>query len=584
MTWSHRVGSPRLARRLLTLCAALLFGHGITVPSSADENDATADSHAERLRLGERIYREGILTSGQPIRAVVESDIPVEGEMFACASCHLRSGLGTTEGFVITPRINAATLFAPLPRGIPWRGPSFSTPENPVWETPPPWFDAGFLRPAYTREDLARVIRTGQNSAGQRLDDAMPRFDLDEDDAAALLDYLEQLSAQYSPGVTDTTLSFATVVTEDVSAEDREAMLRVLEAYIDSRNAKPRHEKKRARAGPFYRREGDIAYRDIELFTWTLKGPATTWRAQLERHYADQPIFALLGGITTGAWAPVHDFCEDNRIPSFFPITERPVVSETDWYTLYLSKGLVQEGDGAARWLRRSDSLDEGARVVQLYRKGGRGEIVARAFEEKWKEFGRSAPGSWVLPAGEKAASASVEKLLREEHPQVLMLWLEDDVAPLLDKLTSHKDRPAKIIVAAGLLGDDLSLVPEPARDFTFITYPYSLPGEKKRAITAVKHWLGVREIPVTNLRLQANVYFLGWMLSGSIRGMRNEFYREYFMEAMDMMVDQDWAVAAYPRLSFGPGQRYASKGCYMVQLGPGAEPELKQKGEWVVH
>jgi hypothetical protein len=64
---------------------------------------------------------------------------------------------------------------------------------------------------------------------------------------------------------------------------------------------------------------------------------------------------------------------------------------------------------------------------------------------------------------------------------------------------------------------------------------------------------------------------------------MRNEFYREYLLELMDMMTDQHWAVAAYPRLSFGPGQRYAAKGCYVVQLGPGPEPELHEVSEWVV-
>ena len=47
---------------------------------------------------------------------------------------------------------------------------------------------------------------------------------------------------------------------------------------------------------------------------------------------------------------------------------------------------------------------------------------------------------------------------------------------------------------------------------------------------------------------------------------------------------DQDYAIAIYPRLSFGSGQRYASKGCYMVQLTKGPDPQLVKVSDWVIH
>jgi len=49
-------------------------------------------------------------------------------------------------------------------------------------------------------------------------------------------------------------------------------------------------------------------------------------------------------------------------------------------------------------------------------------------------------------------------------------------------------------------------------------------------------------------------------------------------------MHDQDYAIATFPRLTFGPGQRYASKGCYIVQLGKGEQQELIKKSEWIIH
>ncbi len=79
-------------------------------------------------------------------------------------------------------------------------------------------------------------------------------------------------------------------------------------------------------------------------------------------------------------------------------------------------------------------------------------------------------------------------------------------------------------------------------------------------------------------------MYFLGWMLPGSIKSMRSEFFREYFLEGYDMMIDQDYSIAVYPRLTFGPGQRYASKGCYIAKLVLGPKTELIPVSDWVTY
>jgi hypothetical protein len=48
--------------------------------------------------------------------------------------------------------------------------------------------------------------------------------------------------------------------------------------------------------------------------------------------------------------------------------------------------------------------------------------------------------------------------------------------------------------------------------------------------------------------------------------------------------MQRDQILPDYLRLSFGPGQRYASKGCFIMQVGPGASPALIRKSEWVIH
>ncbi len=205
--------------------------------------------------------------------------------------------------------------------------------------------------PPYTDETLARVLRTGVDPAGRVLNRAMPRYDLGDRDMAVLTYYLKHLSTDTDPGADEQTIRFATVVTEGVPDADRDAMLAVVRAHISARNTQTRPYERRAKAGPFYKTEKFGAYRKLALDVWELKGPADTWREQLEAYYRAKPVFALLGGIAAGPWAPIHKFCEEHEIPSIFPITEQPVVSDSDWYTLYFSKGLYQEGEAAARYL-----------------------------------------------------------------------------------------------------------------------------------------------------------------------------------------------------------------------------------------
>jgi hypothetical protein len=90
--------------------------------------------------------------------------------------------------------------------------------------------------------------------------------------------------------------------------------------------------------------------------------------------------------------------------------------------------------------------------------------------------------------------------------------------------------------------------------------------------------------VPVTNIQIQSKVYFLGWMLTGTVKMMGDDFYRDYFLDVLDMMRDEHYAIALYPRLSFGPGQRYASKGCYVVQLSEGPQSALVPVSGWVIH
>ncbi len=85
-------------------------------------------------------------------------------------------------------------------------------------------------------------------------------------------------------------------------------------------------------------------------------------------------------------------------------------------------------------------------------------------------------------------------------------------------------------------------------------------------------------------MELQGKLFFLNRMITGALKVMRRDYYRERFLEGIDMMIDQNYTIPVYPNLSFSPAQRYASKGCYIVQLDNGPDPQLIKKSNWVNH
>jgi len=196
---------------VLFLLAALMTGCDSAKLENAVDDAADPDD-------GRRMYRDGLLPSGEPMTAIVAGDVPVLGTQFSCESCHGRSGMGAAEGKYIVPPIAGQFLFAPSPQPA---------------------------RAAYTEESLARLLRDGVTPDGRYLGELMPLYRLTDDEVTAMTAYLARLSYGNSPGVDDKVIRFATVITEDVDARERAAVLDVLDTFVVEKNSNTRLESER---------------------------------------------------------------------------------------------------------------------------------------------------------------------------------------------------------------------------------------------------------------------------------------------------------------------------------------------------
>ena len=568
-------------KNILTICCLALSFQFISSNAHGTEKKIPPIKQ-DNLILGERIYREGILPSGKSMFGYIKGDLQAPGTSFACISCHMQSGLGSFEGNVLTTPTNGASLYRPRAPFSGLRSGGMSMERNklpPPPQTPP--------RPAYTDESLADALRGGVDPSGRVFDPVMPRYNFQDSDMAILVSYLKNLSSEFSPGVDATTLRFATIITDDLPPERYGAHLALLDDFIKKTNERTDYIENQVK-NPRIKRQlmnsGRVAYRKLSLSRWLLKGAPETWRSQLEEYYRKEPVFALLGGMSGTVWKPVHDFCEAKRLPSLFPQTDFPVISDTDWYTLYISKGYYLEGETAARFLNRSDAFPEHGKVLQVARESNEGKMLADGFKVTWREFGRTPPVTVLLAGKEVLTAERLAVLVAREKPDAVVIW---DNASLLTALNAmpatNVKLPRNIIISSTYIGKASAELSEQVRNITFLTYPERFPSEEKQLEA---YYFGTKpENSKQGTDISESVkrtYPLTRLLSQLLPEMREQFYSDYLLDLIGMVNDLD--VPLYERMSFCPGQRYASKGCYVVQLGKGSKPDLIKKSDWVIH
>jgi cytochrome c553 len=544
---------------LLALVAqCLVAGAGFQSAHGADTATPDPDKLAALRAVGQRIYREGLLPSGESLVAMGAAQTRLTGKDVACATCHRRSGHGTTEGkFAIRP-ITAAALLQE---------------DTVTVHSPRIKAQLGTrTRPPYTPELLARAIRGGVDAAGKPLDSLMPRYALSDEHMQALGAYLFSLSAQNSPGVDEQEIHFATVIQPDVAPTQRRAMLDIMQAFVKDKDANARSEEQRRQAGTMrmYR-----AYRKWTLHVWELKGPSETWGAQLEAFYKQQPVFALVGGLGGAGWRPIHEFSERFEIPAVFPQVDLPVIGRPNQYTFYLSKGVTLEAEVLARFLREQGPVGN---VVQVYRREEPGITAAAAFRAAL-----TAGASTVLEdrVVEGRPDEAFWRALHAAKPAAIVVWLgAQDLAPA-PTLAGAESAP--VYLSTSLLGGrrvDSGTAPGwNAR----LVYPSDLAPRHETRLLRSKLWLHNKGIPITDENVQVNTQFAMTVLSDVVGHMADSFSRDLFVERVEHVVGQTPAASFYPQVSLGPGQRFAAKGGAIVQLLDGDKTGAKAISGWIV-
>jgi hypothetical protein len=163
------------------------------------------------------------------------------------------------------------------------------------------------------------------------------------------------------------------------------------------------------------------------------------------------------------------------------------------------------------------------------------------------------------------------------------------------------------------------------------LVYLYELPELRELNLSYFHVWMNTHKLPLVDEPMQSEVYFALSFMTDSLAEMLNNIYRDYLVERAETMINKREGVKAaqesrdrmslgrvedivrkhgtmtaeenvrlkladqvsvnpvttgttiYPRLSLGPGQRFASKGGYIVRFSEGKDEKLIAESGWII-
>jgi hypothetical protein len=230
-----------------------------------------------------------------------------------------------------------------------------------------------------------------------------------------------------------------------------------------------------------------------------------------------------------------------------------------------------------AHELAQGPAASAPGRVVQIFRSD---DIGAAAAKELTAAAARAGRATVELPLKTDGSAELLRALKEVSAKDVLVLWLRGkDLGALADARV-----PASTVFLSGLMGGlaDAPLA-QSWRSVARMAYPFDLPERRVVRVDYALGWFALRHIPVVSMQAQADTYLACGLLSETLNHMADSFIRDYLIERIEQTLDHRVLTGYYPRLSLAPGQRFASKGGYLMRFANPAGNRIIAASDWIV-
>jgi ABC-type branched-subunit amino acid transport system substrate-binding protein len=490
-------------------------------------NSLSAAPLTESEARGKQLYTTGESPSGKAIQARVGLEATeLSGNSVPCISCHGEDGQGRPEGNIVPTNITFEYLTL-----------SYGHQH-----------DNGRKHPAFTPDTFIKAISTGVDSAGNRLDYAMPRYTLSDSDSADLIAYLKRLSSDVDAGLTDTTIRLGTLLPMQGALADRGmAIKNMLLAYFNELNA-----------------QGGIYNRKIQLDLAELSDDSDTSLKNVRRLLKTEPVFAMIAPFSGNQEQDILALIEQSGIPQIAPYTlfpeDKPGRSQS---TFYLLPGLNNESRAMVDYAANELHLKNIHSMV-ISPENSDIRKVAKTIEKQSQTRGLGAITHFVYSPNTFQHQTVVAELTKQKPEVIFFFGTSDELGVLLKSIETLKTKPY-VFISSSLT--NAKAVNAQFHDKIFLSSPPSSQDQSNanEFFQLVKR----NNLTTEHLTMQALAYSAAKLLVEGLQKTGQALSRKKLVDNIEHIYQFDTGLL--PSLSYSSNRHIGSVD---VAIGPAVPPK----------
>ena len=483
---------------------------------------------------GKDIYLLGTSKSGKDILAYIgDSSLEVPGSAMACANCHGMAGQGKPEGGIDPSNITWEALTKPY--GVT--------------------HSSGRKHPAYTARGLEFAITRGVDPAGNKLLNAMPRYQMSKEDLNDLLVYLKRLGTDLDPGISDNQIVIGTALPgANISGplfEMGQAVKAVINAYFAEVNL-----------------QGGIYNRRLELKVSDTGNTAAVTRANLERLIKDEKVFAMTSALIAGSERELVPVFAELEVPLIGPMTLNPQLeTPLNRQIFYLLSGNGGQAQALISFLKKRGDFKGGSLAVMYHRLELYASIVDAIKQQGERESLKTTVYEYT--AGNLHAEEYVKRMRETSPAAVFFMGSLQETQAFMAEAAKVNWFPLILLQSGAAIGEIFD-APEGFEGKMFFTAPtwpadQSADGLKEFRALAEKY-----KLPQKHLAAQISAYTSAKILVEALKRVGKDLSREKLIQTLEGFYE--FPTGLMPPLTYGPNRRVGAMGAYVVMV------DLKEK------